>query len=74
MKEKPHSLLRRDQKSHPRLEPLETRCLLAASGGNTFAIVSGVINTPGGTVSIPFTLDPVRFVRPHGAMALGIDV
>jgi hypothetical protein len=74
MKKTPHSSLCRDQKSHPRVEPLESRCLLAASVGNTFAIVSGVITTPGGTVSIPFTLDPVRFVRPHGAMVLGIDV
>jgi hypothetical protein len=74
MKEKPYSLLRRDQKSLPRVEALEPRCLLAAGGGNTFAIVSGVISTPGGTIAIPFTLDPARFVRPHGAFVLGIDV
>jgi hypothetical protein len=74
MKKKPDSPLCRDQVSLLQVEALEPRCLLAAGGGNTFAVVSGVVNTPGGTVAIPFTLDPARFVRPHGAMVLGIDV
>src|SRR4051794_38344224 len=55
-------------------EALESRSLLTAGAGNTFAILPGEVTTPGDTESISFTLDQAHFTRPQGKVAMGIDV
>jgi hypothetical protein len=65
---------RRNQQVQPRAESLETRELLTGGAGNTFAILPGTIDSPGGTVSVSFTLDQAHFTRPNGKVAMGIDV
>ena len=55
------------------LEPLESRALLTG-GVDTFSVVSGVINTPGGTTSIPITIDSAHFTLPRHSLTLGVDV
>lgn len=55
-------------------EALESRSLMTGGAGNTFAIIPGTITQPGGTVSIPFTINPANFTLPKHAFTIGIDV
>jgi hypothetical protein len=55
------------------LEPLESRALLTG-GSDTFSVVSGVIDKPGGTASIPITIDSAHFTLPRQSLTLGVDV
>jgi hypothetical protein len=65
---------RRRSKTRIGFESLETRSLLTGGAGNTFAIISGTISTPGETVSVPFTVDPALMHLPKEKLALGIEV
>ena len=65
---------RRSKRARPCAEALESRALLTGGAGDTFAIVSGTIPQPGGTVTIPFTIDPAHFSVPRGRLTLGVDV
>lgn len=55
-------------------EALESRELLTGGAGNTFAIIPGSIDKPGGTAAVKFTIDPAHFKLPRRAFTLGIDV
>ena len=50
------------------------RALLSGGAGDTFALISGTIDKPGGTTAIQFTIDPAHFTLPRHTLALGIDV
>lgn len=55
-------------------ETLETRQVLSAGAGNSFALLTANIAQPNGTDAVHFTLDSRNFSLPHGRMVLGIDV
>ena len=65
---------RRRPQARPCGELLESRSLLTGGAGNTFAILPVTIDKPGGTVQVPFTIDPANFTLPKHKLALGIDV
>jgi hypothetical protein len=65
---------RRRQKATLCPEVLETRSLMTGGAGNTFALIPGTIDTPGGTATVPITIDTTHFTLPKGRLALGIDV
>ncbi len=65
---------RRSRKAKPAAETLEARSLLTGGAGNTFALESVTIPSAGGTVNVPFTIDPRNFTLPKGKFALGVDV
>jgi hypothetical protein len=56
------------------LERLEERALMTGGAGDTFAIVAGTIDRPGGTSTVQLTLDPAHFTLPRGVLALGVDI
>jgi hypothetical protein len=58
----------------PSVEGLEPRLELTGGLGSQFAEISGTIATPGGSVEIPFAINPALFARPNGRILLGIDV
>src|SRR5438874_1166320 len=64
---------RRRRKSEFGPEPLETRELLTG-GHNTFAILPGTVDKPGGTTAIQFTIDSTHFHLPRKSVALGVDI
>jgi hypothetical protein len=68
------SSLRGRRKTGYGLEPLETRELLTAGVGDSFAFVTGRIDKPGGTTAVSFTIDPAHFSLPRHTLTLGIDV
>jgi hypothetical protein len=68
------SLPRRRRKMEFGPERLETRALLTGGAGDTFAIIPGTIDKPGGTAAIQFTIDPAHFTLPRHTFTLGIDV
>lgn len=55
-------------------EALESRSLLTAGAGNTFAIIPGSIAKMGDVTAIKFTIDPAHFRMPKGKFTLGIDI
>ena len=55
-------------------EALESRSLLTAGAGNTFAIIPGTVAKVGDVTAIKFTIDPAHFHVPKGKFTLGIDV
>src|SRR5438874_1726224 len=67
------SSCRRHRKTVLGPEPLETREPLTG-GHNSFAIVSGVIDRPGGTSATQFTIDPAHYTLPRHTLTLGVDV
>jgi hypothetical protein len=67
------STLRRLRKTQFGPEPLESRELLTG-GHDSFSIVSGLIDKPGGTAAIPITIDAAHFTLPRHTMTLGVDV
>ncbi len=60
-------------KSSPGAERLESRSLLTGGAGNTFALVPAVIDEPGGTVDVAFTISQPPFRLPRGKMVVGVD-
>jgi hypothetical protein len=54
-------------------EALESRELLTG-GHDTFSIVSGVIDKPGGTAAISLTIDAANYTLPRHSFTLGVDV
>jgi hypothetical protein len=64
------------RRRHFQLAPecLESRALMTGGAGDTFAIVPGTIANPGGTISIPITLDPSHFTMPKGKITIGVDI
>ena len=69
-----HTAKRRRRDVQLAAEDLESRNLMTAGAGNTFAIVPGTVATAGGTTAIKFTIDPAHFTMPKGKITLGIDV
>lgn len=69
-----HPTTRRRRETQFAPEALETRSLLTAGAGNTFAIVSGEITKAGQPAAVKFTIDPTHFHLPKGRFTLGIDV
>src|SRR4051794_14002367 len=55
-------------------EVLESRSLMTGGVGNTFALIPGTVDTPGGTAVVPITVDTTHFTLPKNKLALGIDV
>jgi len=55
-------------------EALETRSLMTAGAGDTFAIIPGTISKSGEIAAIKFTIDPSHFKLPNGKVTLGVDV
>lgn len=67
--------LKRRHKAAPNLDCLESRALLTAGAGSTFAIMQATIQTTGGTVDVPITIDTAHFTAPKsGKLLLGLDV
>ena len=60
--------------ARPLAEGLETRLALTGGGGDIFAVIPAQITTPGGSATIPITIDPGHFTAPHGSLVLAIDV
>lgn len=67
------SFPRRRRKTEFGPEPLETRELMTG-GHNTFAILPGTVDRPGGTTAIEFTISPANFTLPRRSVAMGIDI
>jgi len=65
---------RRRWGARPLAEGLETRLALTGGGGDIFAVIPAQISTPGGSATIPITIDPAHFTAPHGSLVLAIDV
>jgi hypothetical protein len=56
-------------------EVLESRLVLSAGQGSTFAIVPGTISNPGQVSTLSFKIDPALFTpAANGRILLGIDV
>jgi hypothetical protein len=57
-------------------EVLEDRVVLSAGQGSTFAIMPGMITTPGTTTSVKFTMSSAMFAtaKRNGDILLGIDI
>lgn len=55
-------------------ETLETRELLTAGAGNSFAIVPAEVVKAGQPTALKFTIDKSHFTVPKGRLVLGIDV
>ena len=67
--------LKSRHKATPQLDALENRSLLTGGAGSTFAIMQSTIQTQGGTVDIPITIDPSHFTAPKsGRLIIGFDV
>src|SRR4051812_33182042 len=64
---------RRRAEAKPSAEALETRSLLTGGGGNTFALLPATIAQAGGSIVLPFAIDPASFTLPHGRVVLGVD-
>ena len=64
----------RCRRVQPCAEALESRQVLTGGAGAIFAVIPAAIGTPGGTVAVPFTIDPTHFSSAHGGMLIGIDV
>ena len=64
---------RRQGKTNPSWEALESRQLLTGGAGSIFAILPGEINAPEGRADISTTLDPANFSAPSGRLVLGIE-
>jgi hypothetical protein len=66
---------RRSHKPTLATERLEDRQMLTGGVGSTFAIIPATISKAGGTVSVPFNLDPSLFTDPKNrSFTLGLDI
>lgn len=65
---------RRPLKAQPRTESLESRELLTAGAGDTFAIVPGTVAKSNQPADVKFTLDTSHFTFVNGRGHIGIDV
>ncbi len=65
---------RRNFALKPSGEGLESRNLMTAGAGNTFALIPGEIADAGGEQTIDFTIDPGQFTLPRNRIVMGIDV
>ncbi len=63
------------RKLSPGTESLESKTVLSAGMGSTFAIDPGVIAKAGGASTVKFTINPADFQAPKGGkLVIGIDV
>ena len=65
---------RRKTTALPKAEILETRELLTAGAGDTFAIIPGSVTKSNQPAEVKFTINTSHFTMPNGKGQIGVDV